>query len=248
MDRLLNIKEAALFLNVSEMSIRRWTNQGVLKCYRVGGKRERRFYMRDLQDFLKASRSQTPRPLGSCEPRLSDGDHVTHFYSGKKEGLDFSVTYVLAGLKRGERVLVVLPPERHQGVIAALELQYPSTGRDIGEGRIIFSEGKDSPEEMIRYLGDFVTNAEKFRVLGDMFWSIRKGWDLDALSALEQAPALGHPFRNGVLVCQYGLEEFSGAYIMMAAEAHEQIIYKNELKKSPYYRPENKGRNHVPVI
>ena len=39
MERLLDIKDAAEFLNVSEMTIRRWTNSGKLKCYRVGGKR-----------------------------------------------------------------------------------------------------------------------------------------------------------------------------------------------------------------
>jgi len=39
MERLLDIKDAAGFLNVSAMTIRRWTNSGKLNCYRVGGKR-----------------------------------------------------------------------------------------------------------------------------------------------------------------------------------------------------------------
>lgn len=32
---LLDIKDAARFLKVSEMTIRRWTNSGTLKCYRL---------------------------------------------------------------------------------------------------------------------------------------------------------------------------------------------------------------------
>jgi hypothetical protein len=32
------------------MSIRRWTNSGALKCFRVGGKRERRFHMTELEE------------------------------------------------------------------------------------------------------------------------------------------------------------------------------------------------------
>ena len=40
---LLNIKEAAAFLKVSEASLRRWTNAGKLACMRLGAKRERRF-------------------------------------------------------------------------------------------------------------------------------------------------------------------------------------------------------------
>jgi len=248
MDRLLNIKEAAEFLNVSEMSIRRWTNKGALKCCRVGGRKERRFYKNDLLDFLKDSRIQTPEPLGTGELRLSDGSHVTHFFSEKKEALDSSISYVLAGLRAGETVLVVMPPEKNENFISALELQYPALGRDLKDGRLILSEGTDSPKDMIGYLGSFAAKAGKFRVLGDMSWAICKGWDMEALSALEHASELRHPLRNGILVCQYDLEAFSGAYIMMAAEAHEQIIYKNELKKSAYYRPENKGRNHAPVI
>src|SRR5437879_12576237 len=42
-DELLDIKQAAQFLKVSETSLRRWTNAGRLACLRVGRKRERRF-------------------------------------------------------------------------------------------------------------------------------------------------------------------------------------------------------------
>ena len=35
LDELLDIEQAAKFLNVSETSIRRWTNAGRLACYRV---------------------------------------------------------------------------------------------------------------------------------------------------------------------------------------------------------------------
>jgi excisionase family DNA binding protein len=43
MEKLLNVKQAAELLNVSEMTVRRWTNAGLLACFRIGKKRERRF-------------------------------------------------------------------------------------------------------------------------------------------------------------------------------------------------------------
>src|SRR2546425_6977503 len=52
-EQLLNIKQAAELLNVSEISLRRWTNEGRLTCLRVGGRRERRFRRQDLLDFLE---------------------------------------------------------------------------------------------------------------------------------------------------------------------------------------------------
>lgn len=248
MDRLLNVKEAAKFLNVSEMSIRRWTNKGSLKCFRVGGKKERRFYMDDLVAFLHKDEGQTLVLLGFDGMKIFDGSHVTHFYSKEKDFPDASLAYVLSGLTSGEKVLVVMPPEKSEDLLSALATNYSLLNRDLKDGRLIISQGKDSPKDMIRFLKRFAANVDKFRVLGDMSWAFCKGWDLETLRELEQAPELRQPLRNGVLVCQYGLEEFSGDYIMMAAEAHEQIIYKNELRQSPYFRSENKGRNYVPVI
>ncbi|OLC08841.1 MAG: hypothetical protein AUH41_07175 [Gemmatimonadetes bacterium 13_1_40CM_66_11] len=52
MQDLLDIKEAAAFLRVSETSLRRWTNAGRLRCFRIGGRRERRFRRADLEAFL----------------------------------------------------------------------------------------------------------------------------------------------------------------------------------------------------
>jgi len=50
---LLDIKQAARFLLVSETSLRRWTNAGQLACLRVGRKRERRFRRADLLAFME---------------------------------------------------------------------------------------------------------------------------------------------------------------------------------------------------
>ena len=49
---LLNTKEAAEFLRVSEASIRRWSDSGLLPAQRVGRRRERRFAQSDLVQFL----------------------------------------------------------------------------------------------------------------------------------------------------------------------------------------------------
>src|SRR5215471_728159 len=51
--RFLAITEAAEFLQVSETSLRRWTNNGSLRCFRVGGRNERRFLKEDLLAFMQ---------------------------------------------------------------------------------------------------------------------------------------------------------------------------------------------------
>jgi transcriptional repressor of dcmA and dcmR len=236
MHGLLDIKEAAQVLNVSEMSIRRWTNSGKLNCYRVGGKRERRFHMSDLEELLHDSQNHRLKPLGLGGQKVPDGSHMTHFYSGREDALRISIPYLLEGIEREEALLVVMPPDRSRELLDDMKQQGHPVGDWLQGGRLSISAGMDSPEEMIRYLAEFAVGTHEFRVLGDMIWTVRKGWDLAALSVLEHAPALMPPVENGLLLCQYSLEDFSGAAIMMAAETHRETIYKGRLEKSPYYQ------------
>src|SRR2546430_14528090 len=52
-ERLLNTAEAARFLRVSQASIRRWSDSGLLAARRVGRRRERRFHESDLRAFME---------------------------------------------------------------------------------------------------------------------------------------------------------------------------------------------------
>jgi excisionase family DNA binding protein len=237
MECLLDIKDAAEFLNVSEMTIRRWTNSGKLECYRVGGKRERRFHMSALEELLHDSQNHRLKPLGFSGQKAPDGSHMTHFYSGKHEAFGVSMPFLLEGIKRGEALLAVMPPERGRELLTDLERQGHSVATWLKSGRLTVTDGMDSPREMIRYLADFAAGANKFRVVGDGVWAIRKGWDSAAFRILEEAGNSLRPREGTFSLCQYSLEHFSGADIMMAAELHRQIIYKGRLDKSPYYAP-----------
>ncbi len=146
---------------------------------------------------------------------------------------------MLEGIERDEALLVVMPPERSRELLDGMKQQGHPVGSWLESGRLSVSTGMDSPEEMIQYLAGFAVGTKGFRVLGDMIWTVRKGWDLAALSALEQAPAFMPPIENGLLLCQYSLEDFSGAAVMMAAETHRETIYKGRLEESPYYKPKN---------
>lgn len=240
MERLLDIKDAAGFLNVSEMSIRRWTNSGKLKSYRVGGKRERRFYISDLKKLLHDSGNHRLKPLGLGGQRVPDGSHMTHFYTKKEEAFEVSIPYLLEGIGRGEALLAVMPPERSRELLETMERQGHPVVNWLNSGLLTVSAGMDSPEEMIRYLAGFAARTHEFRVLGDMLWTVRKGWKSEALRTLEQAPTLMPPLENVLLLCQYSLEDFTGATIMMSAEWHGETIYKGRLEKSPYHTHETK--------
>ena len=49
---MLTISEVAQLLNVHVNTVRRWSNQGVLKSYRIGTRGDRRFRKEDVASFL----------------------------------------------------------------------------------------------------------------------------------------------------------------------------------------------------
>ena len=47
-DPMLTTSEVARLLNVHINTVRRWSNQGVLKTYRIGARGDRRFHREDI--------------------------------------------------------------------------------------------------------------------------------------------------------------------------------------------------------
>ena len=49
---MLTISDVADLLNVNRNTVRRWTNKGILKAYRIGPRGDRRFLQEDIAHFL----------------------------------------------------------------------------------------------------------------------------------------------------------------------------------------------------
>ena len=59
---MLTIAETAHLLSVHINTVRRWTNQGILKSYRIGSRGDRRFKKEDIASFFsKDGRSREKR-------------------------------------------------------------------------------------------------------------------------------------------------------------------------------------------
>lgn len=65
---MLTASDVARLLNVHLNTVRRWSNQGVLKAYRIGSRGDRRFKQEDIAYFL----SRENRRAGNVR-RLSIG-------------------------------------------------------------------------------------------------------------------------------------------------------------------------------
>ena len=73
--KLLTLDDAASFLGVSKVSLRRWTNDGLLECHRIGPQGRRRFDLEQLRTFAERS---SPGSRQESEPR--------EFTNGRDDG------------------------------------------------------------------------------------------------------------------------------------------------------------------
>ena len=61
-DPMLTTSEVARILSVHINTVRRWSNQGILKSYRIGSRGDRRFKKEDIDSFFsKDGRSREIR-------------------------------------------------------------------------------------------------------------------------------------------------------------------------------------------
>lgn len=56
---LLTLDEAAAYLGVAKITLRRWTRKGELPCVRIGKRGDRRFRQADLDEYVRRNSTRT---------------------------------------------------------------------------------------------------------------------------------------------------------------------------------------------
>ena len=69
MGPMLTVREVASLLHIHSNTVRRWSDQGIIRAYRITHRGDRRFKMEDISRFLvemNASRGN-PQKVGSIQ-------------------------------------------------------------------------------------------------------------------------------------------------------------------------------------
>jgi transcriptional repressor of dcmA and dcmR len=233
---LLDIREAAEFLNVSETSLRRWTNAGILPCLRIGRRRERRFRRADLLAFMEQPAIGQDREswregsMGirelSAEPVAAiHGNHLCGIYGTDAGRLDLAVPFLLEGLEKGSVCFLVAPSDVLEDVAQAMKEKRPSLDSDLEAGRLILTEHQKTPAAQCRYFETEMKKAEdagieSFRVVGDM-WGLRLLVSASEMVELELGfESLIVPNFPVVALCAYDARKFTGVELLEALKDH----------------------------
>ena len=115
MTKLLTLDEAASFLGASKVSLRRWTNDGLLECHRIGPQGRRRFDLEQLKKFAEQNNSVTrhqgePRyPLHRLNSKLEAEPrrHVCVYFRNPVEQWEVFRRYFLDHYRRRQPTLYI---------------------------------------------------------------------------------------------------------------------------------------------
>src|SRR5258706_5072296 len=152
MAELLDIREAAAFLRVSETSLRRWTNAGRLPCLRIGGRRERRFRRTDLLTFLGVADRASRSP---------PHNHFFELYTSDLGRVRGAAAFLSEGLQSDARCLVAADKPVQLAVIAHLEQHRPAIRRELKAGRLVVEEYRTSGAAQLAYWRAQMNSAVK---------------------------------------------------------------------------------------
>jgi transcriptional repressor of dcmA and dcmR len=236
---LLDIRQAAALLNVSEVSLRRWTNDGRLPCLRVGSRRVRRFRREDLYAFLDSDRGPAKagtrvdsvgNAVGLDGMAIERGSHLCALYQNDLGRLKHARPFLADGIREDETCLLIAAAEVQEQILSGLRARGVDVERALRDGRLIVSEGMASGPEMFDFLERLLVNAggeggRLFRLVGDMAWALDKGIGIDELMAFERDynHCLARRFPI-VSLCQYDTRRFTGTAVHEALLCHQDTF------------------------
>ncbi len=157
-DDLLDIRQAAAFLRVSQTSLRRWTNAGSLPCLRVGGRRERRFRRSDLLAQLE----QHPAVPTELRPgHLANPLQLACLHSTPEGRTRQAVQALSAGLQDQRRCYLVGSADAHSTVLAGLALLRPNLSAEIEDQRLRLVPRRATAGEQLIFWEAALTEARR---------------------------------------------------------------------------------------
>lgn len=235
-EALLNTAEAARFLRVSQASVRRWSDSGLLQARRVGRRRERRFTEADLRQFL-APAGTAPRATSNVQSEVFIGGtavpvhgHVATFYNTDEGRLRLTVPFFREGLQRGQPCFLAAEGEVLEAYMNALRRE---EGIDVDSavrrGMLVTADGPgETVEAALAFWERVMSRAlasgpTLIRVVGEML-SERTVFRSEAEMMRYEVAFNGIAKRfPTVTLCQYDARAFWGEVLFQALRAHPDL-------------------------
>ena len=222
MAQLHSTKSAAHYLGVSEASIRRWSDSGLLPVKRHGRRGTRRFAEADLRRFAASQAGPSAAaPLGGLGIEVHD--HFATFYDTDSARMRMSLPFLRQGLAAGNQCFLVASEPLAAEYVEALGadgdakgrlIARPGVGTSAGEAvaswKALWLKALSEGYTAIRVVGEMAT-YEGFADVGEMI-----GYEVAYDSLCKRFPVM--------TLCQYDVRHFDGRATLGALQAHPDLF------------------------
>lgn len=220
-ESLLNTPEAARFLRVSQASIRRWFDAGLLRGQRVGRRGERRFKQEDLEAFLERGSAPAPATHTVNVAGMSSGVplHLAALFSTDQGGLRLTAPFLAEGVRLRQPCFLVASGaviDRYAGAlgtmegITVVEFKGGTAAAAIEQWEQNFGEAMAQGAGVIRVVGEMVEERTMFA-------------SEDEMLRYEEAFELACRRFPVAVICQYDARRFDGMALLRAVKAHPDL-------------------------
>ena len=175
--------------------------------------------------------------------QIGPADHVCTLYEHREEEVAIAVSYIRAGLDRGELCLCVVD-DGGERILAALASEGVNIDAEMRKGRLeIFEKPLAQGLQTQDMLGKIEQSASAsrnaghagFRVVGEMTWTLNG--DLKALAELEARLNLNRVWERYACagLCQFDVQRFTPETLREMIILHPLVIIGNRICRNPYY-------------
>ncbi len=254
--KLLTLDEAASFLGASKVSLRRWTNDGLLACHRIGPQGRRRFDLDQLKRFTERNNAggrrhgETRFPLHRLNSKLEAEPrrHVCVYFRNPVEQWEVFRRYFLHHYRRREPTLYI----RSASSELRIKEWLGSEGLDFDEvtqsgllqllaaDQSYLKTGNFSADAMVAFVRQMVirTTAEGFPALlvtGEMDWYFSRAPGVEEIHEYERRlNFLQDEFPEVTIVCQYDVSRFDVETVVEACCTHPLIEWRGQLHRGSF--------------
>ena len=248
---LLTIEEAANLLRVNKATLRRWTDNNLLPCQRIGPRKERRFQRIDLIDFLSNNlENQTsPQPLNkphrsSFDQSSTKPNHISSYYNNTIEQWAILKPLLLEHSQPNCHIIYL-----HNSDETTIKKEFDRNGFDsntlLNNHTLELYHTHDSylingvfiANRMFKFWQERIAAVQskginKIFLTGEMGWALQDKPGCENLHVYEaQLNKLLQTLPEITVLCQYSLTEFSSEDILKSVCTHPHVQVENQLLK-----------------
>jgi signal transduction histidine kinase len=175
--------------------------------------------------------------------QIGPADHVCTLYSQRDEEVAIVVSYVRAGLDRGELCVCVVD-DGGESILGALASEGVDIDAERRKGRLVvferpLAQGLQT-RDMLGKIEQFATESRKaglagFRIVGEMSWALEG--DLKALAEFEAQLNLNRVWERHACagLCQFDVQRFTPETLREMIIVHPLVVIGDRICRNPYY-------------